>query len=50
MSNFIGILFCILLPILIAKGASQTEEDFKFFLILLYGFELLLLVLYYAFK
>jgi hypothetical protein len=51
MSDFIGILIAIFFPYLIAKSTSgKNKEDFKFGLIFFYGFELLLVVLYYAFK
>jgi hypothetical protein len=51
MSEFIGILVAIFFPYLIAKSTSgKNKEDFKFGLIFFYGFELLLVIVYYLTK
>ena len=51
MSDFIGILIAIFFPYLIAKSTSgKNKEDFKFGLIFFYGFELLLVIVYYLTK
>ncbi len=48
---FFQFLFIILLPILMAKLiANNNEDDFKTIIAVLYGFELVLAILYYAFK
>jgi hypothetical protein len=48
---FFEILVCIFFPLLLAKSASRdNEDDFKTLLIVMYGFELFLVILYYAFK